>query len=602
MRRLIVLLCLVFLLVPLTSLAQQLPPVDPAQTTGDILIDGSPLLEAMTTNINTFFSLEGYRGTISLNTNGTDSALQQLCAGSIDVAMADRQMTAQESNACTANGRPPVAFHVATRAVIVTVARQNNFATDLSSTELQQIFGTAINWSDVRPDWPSQTIQRFGPGTSSPEFQLFATVLFGGNTTQLATALGAQYNDDVNVSVSSIVASTQAIGFFDANFALANASLLRGVSVDGVAPDENTIGSAQYPLSQSLILYTTASTLQQKTQVADYTNYYISNAVQAAKDVNLFPPSANALALSVNGWFAALGQAAPVPTATATLPPPTAIVPNPESTSEPVPEVATPEGLFSPEVQTLLVSARVDLEALAVERMGTQRPVGWSGNLDVNNPQLPLLLRLDLELLAASVYGPDTRPSDWFGAVNSTKLAIARDIRHDLEILADTILGSKERPASWAGAEPYYRCDRSTQALAFLLQKYGYYTINIDPASPNYCQQLAVDVSLFAEINLLPANSGAASGKSSVVTVNTQYGIAFSDRGASHVLGLMPEGTVIKPIARSYAQFSNMTLVEGDGFTVFIEWTNTSLSKDEWDALPNEADTQYTISCDADWC
>ena len=607
MRRLILLLCFVVLLVPLSSLAQQLPPVNPSQTTGDILIAGSPLLEPMTTNLTTFFSLEGYQGIISVDANGTDTALLQLCTGEVDLVMADRQMTAEETNACTAAGRPPVPFHVATRAIIVAVARQNNFATSVTSLELQQIFGTAINWSDVRVGWPEQTIQRYGPAKTSPEFELFANVLFGGDTTKLATALGAQYNEDVNISVSNVVASTQAIGFFDAAFALANSNLLQGVSIDGIAPDQNTIGGAQYPLAQRLIIYTTSTTLQEKPQVADFTNYYITNAPQAARDVILFPPSANALTLASNAWFAAVGQTAPVPTATPPPVIPPTEVPDAETTSEPSVEPAveaTPDMLFSAEEQALLISARVDLEALATEEMGVGRPQGWSGELDVNNPQLPLLLRLDLELLAASIYGAESRPDDWFGAVNSTKLAIARDIRHDLELLADTVFEMRERPGTWAGGEPYYRCDRSTQALVSLLQKYGYYTIEINSSNPNFCELLAKDIALFTEINLLPLNVvGGSSNTPSEVTVNNQYGVAFGDTSGLSIQGLIPEGTVLTPIARSYAQFSNMTLVEGDGFRVFVERTNTSIANDLWEALPNVAEMEVVeIVCEADWC
>jgi hypothetical protein len=300
----------------------------------------------------------------------------------------------------------------------------------------------------------------------------------------------------------------------------------------------------------------------------------------------------------------AVGQAAPLPTATATLPPVPTSTPDPEATQEPAVDVPVeePEMLFSPEEQSLMVSARVDLEALAVEEMGVNRPSGWNGNLDVENPQLPLLLRLDLELLAASVYGANTRPDDWFGAINSTHLAIVRDIRHDLEILADSILGSRQRPTTWAGGEALYRCDRSTQALVSLLQKYAYYTISIAPNNPTFCDQLAIDISLFTEINLLPVNQGAGSSAPATVTVNTIYGVAFSDTSAIGVQGLIPEATVIQPIARSYAQFSNMTLVEGDGFRVFVERTNTSLTRDQWELLPDVAGLEYEIVCEANWC
>src|SRR6185369_11096841 len=100
------------------------------------------------------------------------------------------------------------------------------------------------------PDWPNEVIARFGPGVNSPEFSLFATVVFGGNLAQLSTALGAQFNDDVNVSLGRVAESPFSVGFFEANYALQNGNLMRGVTIDGVEPTFNNIADTLYPLSR----------------------------------------------------------------------------------------------------------------------------------------------------------------------------------------------------------------------------------------------------------------------------------------------------------------------------------------------------------------
>lgn len=609
MRRFWFVMSLFLLALPFGVFAQQgLPPVNPATVSGDILIAGSPVLSPIVNNLVTQFSLEGYPDTITVETNGTDSAMQQLCSGTVDIVLADRQISPQEAGACTAAGRPSISFRLATSAVIVAVSRQNDFATSVSSAELQQIFGTALSWSDVRPDFPSDPIGRFGSGTTSNEFQLFAQVVFNGNTTALSTAVGAQYNDDPNVTLQSIAASPNAIGFFEANFALLNETLLSGVIVDGVEPSFDNIINTLYPLSRPLLVYTTSSTFSEKPQVADFLNYMITNAQTEANALGLFPAPPNALAAAESQWLAASGQVQTTPTvavvSTQIIPPTaTPIVVEAQPTNTPIPDV--PTTLFPADVQALLVEARLDLETLANDAIGSERPVGWSGSLDINNPQLPLLVRLDLELLAATFYGLEERPDDWFGAVSSTQTAIVRDIRHDIEIMADDVYDEISRPIEWAGGDAIYSCDRSTQALVTLLGNNGLYTLTADPFSPDYCRQVALEVSRFVEVNLINPDiefNDEGVTVPSAATIETTIAVGFFSTNARQRAGVVPFGTGITPIARSYLGFSNMTLIEGEGFLVFVEWQNTSLTQEQWRMLPNEADIEYETNCSAIWC
>jgi hypothetical protein len=126
--------------------------------------------------------------------------------------------------------------------------------------------------------------------------------------------------------------------------------------------------------------------------------------------------------------------------------------------------VATPTPVIGVEMPILL-SARSDLDLLATTLLPEGRPIGWSGSSDSTDPQLALLIRLDLELLVGSVMGADQRPSGWFGAVPSTPYAIARDIRHDLELLADQMVGPTA--SGWLGGDPIMAQPRYTDPGGF---------------------------------------------------------------------------------------------------------------------------------------
>jgi hypothetical protein len=192
--------------------------------------------------------------------------------------------------------------------------------------------------------------------------------------------------------------------------------------------------------------------------------------------------------------------------------------------------------------------------------------------------------------------------------VPSTAFAIARDIRHDLELLADTTLQPNVRPPGWAGDKPIYRCDRATQTLVNLLERGGVFQLALDPLAANYCQQAAVEASRFAEANLLSNPSpGAAAGSAPApaagsVTVNNNFTAAFLDLNARQRVGLIPNGETFTPVARSANPFSNMMLVRGNGFEVYVDYATTSVVTEEFQALPTVETVPPNPACTAAWC
>lgn len=263
------------------------------------------------------------------------------------------------------------------------------------------------------------------------------------------------------------------------------------------------------------------------------------------------------------------------------------------------------------EALILLVDARTDLETLATSTVGITRPAGWSGSLDVTDPTLPLLVRFDLELLAEAVLGAGNRPAGWFGSVASTPYALARDVRHDIELLADAALGKGTRPTGWVGTKgnTLLLCDRATQTLVNLLQRGGVFTLTIDPADPDFCLKAALEASTFSELTLLssPADrpifsAGVQSTLAGAHSIDTDFAVAFLDKGAALSVGVIPKGEPITPVARSTAQFSRMTLVQGTDFLVFVDYRDTTLTEEQFEALPDAGTIETQPFCSASWC
>lgn len=286
------------------------------------------------------------------------------------------------------------------------------------------------------------------------------------------------------------------------------------------------------------------------------------------------------------------------------------ITPEPEITAAPTTPPATMTGT---DWLSVLLNTRADLETLADNLLVGARPDGWNGSVDFNDPQLPLLVRLDLELLASTTLGFDDRPSAWFGTVASTPFAIARDIRHDLELLADLTVGQSIRPPGWVGGDPVMRCSRATQNLLIIAERNGF-VLNVDFSSPDYCAQVELQVSQFTEDTIVAdiLNTGTGSvpptddePEGIVVTADDDLRfslVAFYDRGGSERAGIIPRELRLTVLGRSTATNSNMIGVRGDGFEGFVDYSYTTLTDADFQTLPDLDSIIINPFCNANWC
>ena len=193
-------------------------------------------------------------------------AFERFCVnGESDISGACRAIKDSEIESCKAIGREPIEFRVGTDALSVVVSKDNTFVTDVTLEELALIFSTAETWSDVRPEWPAEPIQRFIPGTDSGTFDYFVEVVFDEDDAPILAASNTQLSEDDNVLVQGVLGSPYAIGFFGYAYYAENADKLNVLSVDGVAPTQETVDNNAYPLSRPLFLYSDATILQGET-------------------------------------------------------------------------------------------------------------------------------------------------------------------------------------------------------------------------------------------------------------------------------------------------------------------------------------------------
>jgi len=292
----------------------------PDAVSGDIVTAGSSTVFPLSERMKQRFEEEGFSGNLTIDSIGSGAGFERFCkTGETDISNASRKIKDSEVENCKAIGRDPIGFQIGIDALAIVVSAENDFVTDVTKAELALIFSTAVNWSDVRPEWPNEPIQRFSPGTDSGTFDYFVESIMApanlvdgkanveaGEKAILESA-GTQFSEDDNVLVQGVEGSKYAIGYFGYAYYQENASALKVLSVEGIAPTAETAESGEYPISRPLFIYSDAKIMQEKPQVAAFIYFYITRVADEILDVGYFPTSDEKVQENLDTWMTALG-------------------------------------------------------------------------------------------------------------------------------------------------------------------------------------------------------------------------------------------------------------------------------------------------------
>ena len=292
----------------------------PDIVSGDIITAGSSTVFPLSERMKQRFEEEGFTGNLTVDSIGSGAGIERFCvAGETDIANSSRAIRDTEIESCTGIGREPVEFQVGIDALAVVVSAENDFLEDVTSEELALIFSTAANWSDVRPEWPNEPIQRFSPGTDSGTFDYFVEAIMSSlddeatedvneGENAILESENTQFSEDDNVLVQGVEGSPYAIGYFGYAYYQENQGALKALSVDGVAPTAETAESGDYPISRPLFIYSDPTIMQEKPQVASFILFYLNNVADEILDVGYFPVSEEKMQENLDAWNAAIGM------------------------------------------------------------------------------------------------------------------------------------------------------------------------------------------------------------------------------------------------------------------------------------------------------
>ncbi|KXK15548.1 MAG: phosphate binding protein [Chloroflexi bacterium OLB14] len=295
----------------------------PDAVSGDVITAGSSTVFPLSERMAELFQQEGYVGNITVDSIGSGAGFERFCVtGETDIANASRAIKDSEVESCAAIGRTPIEFRVGTDALAVVVSSSNDFVTGLTKEQLGKIFtGEFTTWNQVDASYPAEKILIYSPGADSGTFDYFVEAVVAPLTPNaegkadtklgeeaLLGLAGAQFSEDDNVLVQGVEGSPYAIGYFGYAYYAENSGALKALSIEGIEPTQETVDAGEYPLARPLFIYSDASILNEKPQVAAFIYFYLANVNDNVIDVGYFPAPATELEAALEAWTSAVGQ------------------------------------------------------------------------------------------------------------------------------------------------------------------------------------------------------------------------------------------------------------------------------------------------------
>lgn len=264
-------------------------PENVGDLSGEFEADGSSTLGPLTEAMIEEFAAIAPNVRITNGISGTGGGFERFANGEIAISNASRAIKEEEAALCAENGVEWFRFDMAYDGITVVVSAENDFVSELTVEELANIWaadGGVTTWADVRPDWPAENIELYGPGTASGTFDFFNEEILGDDRD-----VRTDYtpSEDDNVLVQGVAGSPNALGYFGFSYYEENQDSLKAVAIDNgdgaVAPSIETIGDGSYaPLSRTLEIYVNAAELE-RPEVAEFVKFYASTADEIAPAV-----------------------------------------------------------------------------------------------------------------------------------------------------------------------------------------------------------------------------------------------------------------------------------------------------------------------------
>ncbi len=264
---------------------------------GQINMSGSSTVYPLATAVGELFTDEYPEVNFNPQSTGSGGGFQNFfCTGETDFNNASRPIQPEEEQLCADNGVEPIELQVATDALTVIVNPNNDWASELTVEELNQLWSAETQpqqWSDVNSDWPDEDIELFGPSDASGTYDYFIEEVIGEEGSHRQDYSSTEQDRQI---ISGVEDSEYAIGYLGFAYYTQNSERVQAVAIDNgdgaVEPSIDTARSGEYqPLSRPLFTYPARGSLSED-QIAEFARFFIEQTTDeqlVAEDVGYVP-------------------------------------------------------------------------------------------------------------------------------------------------------------------------------------------------------------------------------------------------------------------------------------------------------------------------
>ena len=256
-----------------------------------IRVVGSSTVYPFTTTVAENFGRKTGAKTPIVESTGTGGGIKLFCAGTgeshPDAVNASRAIKDSEKEDCAKNGVTPVEVKIGIDAIVLAMSKEHesmNLSTNIVYRALAKwvivdgkfVENKSITWSDVDASLPAGKIEVLGPPPTSGTRDSFVELVLEKECKKAAKDAGIKMSADEEkmycksmredgafieagendtLIVQKIQSNPNAIGIFGYSFLEENVSVIKGATINGVAPDFDTIKSGDYAISRPLFVY-----------------------------------------------------------------------------------------------------------------------------------------------------------------------------------------------------------------------------------------------------------------------------------------------------------------------------------------------------------
>jgi phosphate transport system substrate-binding protein len=256
-----------------------------------IRVVGSSTVYPFTTIVAEQFGKKSGAQTPIVESTGTGGGIKLFCEGvgenTPDAVNASRPIKKEEAETCAKNGITPIEVKIGYDAIVLAMAKEHDDMV-ISTSDIYHalakyrlvdgkfVENSAVNWNDINPALPGHKIEVLGPPPTSGTRDSFVELVMEKHCKLEIKEAGMSVTPDEekmycrsmredgafveagendNLIVQKLQANPTAMGVFGFSFLEENANVVKGATINDVAPDYDSVQSGEYPISRPLFVY-----------------------------------------------------------------------------------------------------------------------------------------------------------------------------------------------------------------------------------------------------------------------------------------------------------------------------------------------------------